>query len=80
MLWFWVALILHIGVGFPYLFSGLLAPYWAVAILWLVWVILLVTLVRSRPEGPKGLWVPVLAGAIWLAAMFLGDRILDWAA
>ena len=80
MIWFWVALALHVAVGFAYAASGLLAPLWAVAALGIVWLILAFGLIRSRPEGPRALMVPIFAAGFWLLAMFLGDRILDWTA
>lgn len=80
MIWFWVSVALHLTVGFPYLFSGLLAPLWAVGVLMVIWVALAVLLVRTRSEGPRDLWAPVLAAAIWLGAMSAGDALLGWSA
>jgi hypothetical protein len=80
MLWFWGAVGLHLVVGFPYLFAGLLAPLWAVGVLVLIWVALAVLLVRTRSQTPRDLWAPVLAAAIWLGAMSLGENLLNWSA
>lgn len=80
MIWFWIAIAMHLTFGFPYLFSGLLAPLWAVAILVLIWLALGVLLVKTRGNSPRDLWAPVLAAAIWLGAMSAGDALLGWSA
>ena len=80
MIWFGAAVVLHLVIGFPYLFSGLLAPLWAVGILVAIWVALGVLLIRTRSNGPRDLWAPVLGAAIWLAALNAGDGLLGWSA
>ena len=80
MIWFWAAALLQLVIGFPYLFSGLLAPLWAVGVLVLIWLGLSVLLVRTRSNGPRDLWAPVLAAALWLAAMSAGEGLLGWSA
>lgn len=80
MIWFWASVLIHLVVGFPYLFAGLLAPLWAVGVLVAIWIALGVLLIRTRSESPRDLLVPVLAAAIWLGAMSLGDGLLGWSA
>lgn len=80
MIWFGSAVVLHLVIGFPYLFSGLLAPLWAVGILVAIWLALAVLLVRTRSNGPRDLWAPVLGAAVWLAVMGAGDNLLGWSA
>ena len=80
MIWFGIAAALHLALGFFYLLSGLVAPIWAVGVLVAIWIALGVLLVRTRSNGPRDLWAPVLAAAIWLGAINAGDRLLDWSA
>jgi hypothetical protein len=80
MIWFGVAVALHLALGFFYFLSGLVAPLWAVGVLVAIWVALGVLLIRTRSNGPRDLWAPVLAAAIWLGAINAGDRLLDWSA
>ncbi|HEY7874636.1 MAG TPA: hypothetical protein VIG64_05895 [Actinomycetota bacterium] len=78
MIWFWVAIVLQLVVGFFYLLSGLLAPLWAVGVLVAAWIALSVLLIRTRSQGPRDLWAPVLAAALWLGAMAAGEHLLGW--
>ena len=80
MLWFWGSVLIHVALGFPFLFAGLIAPLWAVGILVAIWIALGVLLIRTRNNSPRDLWAPVLAAAIWLAAMSLGEGLLSWSA
>lgn len=74
------AVLLHGIVGFFYVFSGLLAPAWAVLALVAVWVALAVVIWRWRRRGAVVLAVPFVAAAVWGCTMFLGDRVLGWTA
>jgi hypothetical protein len=75
----WLAVLLHLVVGFFYLASGLLAPLWAVAGLAIIWIVLAALAVwqwRTRPG-----WViatPFCAAAIWFTVLWLGDVFLGW--
>ena len=78
----WVALALHVAVGFfPYLASGLVAPPWGLAVLFAVWVALLVVVVRWRPS-PRWwlLAVPIGAVAAWFALITAGEAWFGWTA
>lgn len=75
----WAGLVLHAAAGWLYLASGLVAPPYGVAILWLLWAVLLAGAIRLLRERPQ--WtplVPVLAVALWFLVMFLGDILLNW--
>jgi len=75
----WLALVLHVLVGFPYLVSGLVAPGSAVVTLLAIWTGLLVLLLRLRPTRPLlALLVPPAALAIWYAVLALGGALLGW--
>lgn len=83
--WFVVAVVAgtvaHLGAGFFYLLSGLVAPTWAVVVLILWWVVLAAVGVRCvRRRSPLGLLVPLVAVASWFAAITLGSRYLGWVA
>jgi hypothetical protein len=80
MIWFWGSVGLHLSVGFPYLLSGLLAPLWAVGILMVIWGALAVLLVRTKSQGPRDLWAPLLAAAIWLTVMGVREPLFGWTA
>ena len=78
MIWFGAAAVLHLVIGFPYVFSGLLAPLWAVGVLVAIWLALGVLLIRTRANSPRDLWAPFLGAAIWLAAINAGNGLLGW--
>ncbi len=71
----------HLGVGFFYLLTGLVAPTWAVVVLILWWAVLTAVGARLiRHHSPLGLLVPLVAAASWFAAITLGSRYLGWVA
>jgi hypothetical protein len=76
-----VGVVLFAVVSWLYLASGLLAPMWAVGLLWLIWAVFLVILIRSWRSRP---WVilalPFLAYLLWVGVMLLGDVLLGWTA
>ena len=76
-----LAVLLHLGVGVFYAAAGLVAPMWAVLILWAAWVVLLVVLLRiwsRRP--PLALVVPLGATVLLVAVVTAGDQLLGWTA
>lgn len=76
-----LGMVLFLATGFPYAFSGLLAPPWGVGVLWAAWIVFLVLLIRSWRRGPWiVLAIPFAAMAVWAAVMYLGDVLLDWTA
>lgn len=65
----------------PYAGSGLVAPPWGVALLWLLWAALLgLAVVLFR----RGSWLVLLpapaALALWALVVTLGDVLLGWTA
>ena len=75
----WAGVALHLPVGFLYLSSGLIAPAYALAPLWALWLVFLVVAVRSLLRRP--LWtplVPVVAVALWAVVMAVGSQLLGW--
>ncbi len=75
------AALLFGATGFVYLVSGLLAPYWAVGALWVVWVGFLVLFIRLwRGKAWVLFAIPFAVMAVWAAVMSFGDAVLDWTA
>lgn len=64
-----------------YIASGLVAPLWAILLLWLFWLALAVLAVRWFRTRP---WVvlvlPLVAAGVWWLTLTLGERLLDWQA
>lgn len=78
----WAGLVAHGILGlFPYAFTGLLAPAWAVATVGVVWLGLLVVGIRSRRKHP---WmvaaIPVAGLTFWFVFLTFGDLVLGWTA
>lgn len=68
-------------IGFFYLASGLVAPLPAVIGLMVVWGILVILGLRWFRRRPLRVVVlPVVAVAVWLAVITLGERLLGWTA
>lgn len=73
-------LLLLVALPF-YLASGLMAPLWAIVVLLMVWVVLFVLGIRWFARHPyRVLVLPVVAAAIWFAAMTAGEALLGWTA
>ena len=69
----------HLAALVFYAASGLLAPGWAVVLLLLVWLALLAVAIRLLLRRPLlTLAVPVLAAAVWYAALLAGETFLGW--
>lgn len=71
---------LHLAVGTFYAAAGLVAPGWAVAVLWAVWLALAAVLWRHRRRPVVALSVPFVAAAVWWAVVTAGDAFLGWTA
>lgn len=72
--------LLHVLIGFFYAFSGLLAPMWAVAVLWAIWLGLATLMWRWRSRPFHVLAIPFVAAGIWWGVITLGDVLLGWTA
>jgi hypothetical protein len=76
-----LGLLLHLVVGYFYLVAGLAVPLGGVIVLWLIWVALMVVgvwLLVTRPL--LTLLVPVVALALYFAAIMLGGALFGWTA
>jgi hypothetical protein len=77
-----IAAVLHVGIAvFPLSASGLLAPLWAILVVYSVWLAAAVSGYRSWRRRP---WTALLAPAgtlaFWVALLGLGDWALGWTA
>ena len=76
-----LGLILFGATAILYLASGLVAPLWGMAVLWAIWIVLLIVLVRSWKEsGIRVLAIPFVAAAIWFLVIWLGETFFEWTA
>jgi hypothetical protein len=77
-LWNTLTVVAMAAVGFVFVASGLIAPFWVVPVLCTVWVVALVRLWRLRPTRRP--LVPVALAVGWFAVMTFGDMVLYWTA
>jgi hypothetical protein len=79
--WGFVGVAGMVAMFFPYAASGLVAPYWAVGVLLVVWLVLMVVTCRwFMPHPRRTLVMAPLALAIWIGAISMGGLLLDWSA
>jgi len=78
----WIGLVLYVATAvFPYLASGLVAPLWGIAVLWVGWLLgLWVTIGLVRRRSVWALGMPVVALAYWWLVITLGETYFDWTA
>lgn len=77
----WLGLAGLVPLLFLYVVSGLVAPWWAVAIFVVAWCLLLLTALRSFRHRPLlTLALPLLGLVGWSAVLWLGDVFLNWTA
>lgn len=74
--------IVLMGAALPfYLASGLMAPLWAIVVLFLIWAALFgLACIWFRRYPYRVIFLPVLAAAIWIGAMSAGETFLGWTA
>ena len=66
---------------FLYAASGLVAPWWAVILLLLLWLVMFVIGCTWWTPHPKRLlFLPVFAVALWFGLITLGEIIFNWTA
>ena len=79
--WGFVGLGGMVAVFFLYAASGLVAPWWAVGVLLVLWLVMLVTVCRWFVPYPKRtLVMPVVALLVWFGAVTAGGAFLGWTA
>jgi hypothetical protein len=76
----WLGLAALLGTLVFYAASGLVAPAWAIALLFVVWFALLaVAILLLRTRRPLYvLPLPIVAWLIWFAALTAGENWLGW--
>jgi hypothetical protein len=76
-----IGFVLYLAAGLPYLVGGLIMPWYAVGVLWAVWVVGLALAIRWRnTRRTLFLALPFIALGIWFAVSWLGDTFLGWTA
>ena len=79
--WPFVAMMGMAGTFFLYAASGLVAPWYGVAALLLVWLVLFVVACRWwTPHPRRMLWLPLVALVVLFAVLTLGEALFDWTA
>lgn len=77
----WLGLILFLPVSWLYLVSGLVAPFWAVLVLWATWLVILAGIIKAWRTRPwLVLAAPLVAFLIWAGVLWFGDQFLGWTA
>ena len=78
----WIGLSLHIAIAvFPFSASGLLAPLYGIALVYLGWALGLFGVIRWWRSTPKAvLLMPFAALVWWFAVMSIGGAVLGWTA
>lgn len=77
-----LSILLHAGVGFVYVVSGLVAPLWGVLLLVALWLAMSVFLVRAlRKNDPwRAMAAPVAGAVLWFAVVQGLGTLFDWTA
>lgn len=79
--WPFLAMMGMAGCFFLYASSGLLAPWYAVVGLMLVWVVLFVIATRWwTPYPGRTLLLPLIAVVVWFVVLLAGEALFDWTA
>jgi hypothetical protein len=79
--WPFIAMMGMAGTFFLYAVSGLLAPWYGVVLLMLVWVLLFVLACRWwTPHPIRTLWLPLVAVVVWFAVLTAGEALFSWTA
>ena len=79
--WPFIAMTGMAGTFFLYAASGLLAPWYGVVGLLLVWLVLFVTACRWWTPRPRlTLLLPLVAVVVWFGVLVLGEALLNWTA
>ncbi len=79
--WPFVAMIGMAAAFFVYAASALVAPWWAVSLLMVLWCVLFVLATRWwTPHPQRTMALPILAVAVWFVVLNAGARWLGWSA
>jgi hypothetical protein len=77
-----VGLLLYVATGlFPFAVSGLVAPLWGIAVLYIGWLLgLWLTIRLYQRRSAWALAMPVAAFAFWWVVVTIGETAFDWTA
>jgi peptidoglycan/LPS O-acetylase OafA/YrhL len=76
-----LGMILIVSALFLYAASGVVAPWWGVAVMILVWLVLFAVCCASWSRHPKRLvWVAALSYPLWFCLIVGGALLFDWKA
>ncbi len=77
-----IGVILYVCTGvFPYAASGLVAPLWGIAVLYVGWLLGLVLTIRLfQRRSAWALAMPVAALAWWWLVVTVGESVFGWTA
>jgi len=77
-----VGVVLYLATGvFPYLASGLVAPVWGIALLYLGWLVGLWWTVRLfQRKAAWGLAMPLASLVFWWLVITVGESVFGWTA
>ena len=78
----WVGFLLHLVIGvFPYGASGLLAPLYGIAIVYVGWFVALFFILKLWNRKPYlVLLIPVIDIVWWIVLMYGGELVFGWQA
>lgn len=76
-----IGAVVHLGVAFLVAASSLVAPPWAVVVLWVAWIAAAAWAIRT---WRRHAFVPLLAAGLtvvfWVGFITFGDLVLGWTA
>ncbi len=77
-----VGLVLYVATGvFPYAASGLVAPLWGIAVLYVGWLLgLWLTIRLYQRRSAWALAMPIAALAFWWVVLTIGESVFGWTA
>ena len=79
--WPFIAMMGMAGCFFLYAASGLLAPWYGVVLLLVIWVVLFVVATRWwTPHPRRTLLLPLIAVAVWFGVLTAGELLFGWTA
>ncbi len=77
----WLGMILTVSSFFLYAASGLIAPWWAIAVMLASWLVLFILSCAWWSKHPKRLvWIGVLSYPLWFCMLVGGALAFGWKA
>jgi hypothetical protein len=77
----WIGMVLIVSSFFLYAASGVVAPWWGVAVLVATWLVMFVLCcIWWTPHPGRTLWVGALSFPIWFLLLVGGALLFGWRA